>query len=74
MPSSRASRDLHAVRAGRTNGWLAFRAVGVSLAGAALFWCGRMVARAGQGAALLVGLAAAVVVGALTGSRRHTGS
>ena len=50
-----------------TNGWLAFRAVGVSLAGAALFWCGRMVARAGKGDALLVGLAAAVVMGALTG-------
>lgn len=50
-----------------TNGWLAFRAVGVSLAGAALFWCGRMVARAGRREALLVGLAAAVVLGALTG-------
>ncbi|HKT60403.1 MAG TPA: hypothetical protein VJQ46_10140 [Gemmatimonadales bacterium] len=50
-----------------TNGWLAFRAVGVSLAGAALFWCGRMVARAGRREALLVGLAAAIVLGALTG-------
>ena len=50
-----------------TNGWLAFRAVGVSLAGAALFWCGRMVARAGRTDLVLTGLAAAVVFGALTG-------
>lgn len=49
-----------------TNGWLAFRALGVSLAGAALFWCGRTIARAGRGEALLVGLAAAVVLGAVT--------
>ena len=39
-----------------TNGWLAFRALGVSLAGAALFWCARTVARAGRGEAVLVGL------------------
>jgi O-antigen ligase len=50
-----------------TNGWLAFRAVGVSLAGAALFWCARMVARAGRSEAVLTGLAVAVVLGALTG-------
>ena len=50
-----------------TNGWLAFRSLGVSLAGAALFWCARTVARAGRGEVLLAGLAAAVVVGALTG-------
>ena len=50
-----------------TNGWLAFRSLGVSLAGAALFWCARTVARAGRGDALLVGLAAAVVLGAVTG-------
>ena len=49
-----------------TNGWLAFRALGVSLAGAALFWCGRTLARAGAREALLAGLAAAIVVGALT--------
>jgi O-antigen ligase len=49
-----------------TNEWLAFRAVGVSLAGAALFWCGRTIARAGRGEALLTGLAFAVVVGAVT--------
>lgn len=49
------------------NGWLAFRALGVSLAGAALFWCARAIARAGRGKALLVGLAIAVVLGALTG-------
>jgi hypothetical protein len=49
-----------------TNGWLAFRALGVSLSGAALFWCGRTLARAGYGQALLVALALAVVLGALT--------
>jgi O-antigen ligase len=49
------------------NGWLAFRAIGVSLAGAALFWCARTVARAGRGDRLLLGLAAAVVLGAFTG-------
>jgi O-antigen ligase len=50
-----------------TNGWLAFRALGVSLAGAALFWCARAVARAGLGPAVLRGLAGAVVLGAVTG-------
>jgi O-antigen ligase len=50
-----------------SNGWLAFRALGVSLAGATLFWCARAVARDGRGEALLAGLAAAVVLGALTG-------
>jgi O-antigen ligase len=50
-----------------TNGWLAFRALGVSLAGVTLFWCARTVARAGSGAPLLRGLAGAVVLGALTG-------
>jgi O-antigen ligase len=49
-----------------SNGWLAFRALGVSLAGAALFWCARTIARAGRGEALLAGLAVAVVLGALT--------
>ncbi len=49
-----------------TNGWLASRALGVSLAGAALFWCARTVARAGRGDALLAGLACAVVLGAVT--------
>ena len=32
-----------------TNGWLAFRALGVSLAGAALFWCARTIARVRPG-------------------------
>ncbi len=50
-----------------TNGWLASRAFGVSLAGAALFWAARTVARAGLGPRLLAALAAAVVVGATTG-------
>jgi O-antigen ligase len=50
-----------------TNGWLAFRALGVSLAGAALFWCARTAARSGRGRVLLLGLATAVVLGAITG-------
>jgi len=49
------------------NEWLAWRAFGVSLAGVALFWCGRSIARAGLRRALLAGLAAAVVLGAITG-------
>jgi O-antigen ligase len=49
------------------NGWLAFRALGVSLAGAALFWSARTVARAGHGSPLLVALAVSVVLGAATG-------
>ncbi len=50
-----------------TNGWLAFRALGVSLAGAAIFWSSRTLARAEQGRPLLLALAAAVVLGAITG-------
>jgi O-antigen ligase len=50
-----------------TNGWLAARALGVSLAGVALFWSARAIARAGHGFPLLVALAAAVVLGAATG-------
>ena len=49
-----------------SNGWLAFRAFGVSLAGAALFWCARTLARAGWGKPILIALAAAVVLGAVT--------
>jgi O-antigen ligase len=50
-----------------TNRWLAFRAFGVSLAAAAVFWCARSVARSGHARPLLLALAAAVVLGALTG-------
>ncbi|HUF35456.1 MAG TPA: O-antigen ligase family protein [Gemmatimonadales bacterium] len=50
-----------------TNRWLSFRAFGVSLAGAAMFWCARSIARAGRARPLLVVLAVAVVLGALTG-------
>ena len=50
-----------------TNGWLAFRAVGVSLAGATLFWCGRTLGRTGLSGPLLIALAAAIVFGAGTG-------
>jgi O-antigen ligase len=49
------------------NGWLASRALGVSLAGAALFWSARTLARAGHPRPLLVALAVSVVLGALTG-------
>jgi O-antigen ligase len=49
-----------------TNRWLSFRALGVSLAGAAVFWCARALARAGHARPLLTALAAAVVIGALT--------
>ena len=50
-----------------TNGWLALRGVGVSLAGAALFWSARTIARAGHARPLLMALALSVVLGALTG-------
>lgn len=50
-----------------TNPWLATRALAVSLSGIALYWAARAIAQAGHGRALLAGLAAAVVVGALTG-------
>src|SRR5690242_529372 len=50
-----------------SNGWLALRALGVTLAGAALFWSARAVARAGLGTPLVTGLAIAVVLGAVTG-------
>ena len=50
-----------------TNGWLAFRAIGLSLSGATLFWCGRTLGRTGLGRPLLSVLAAAIVLGALTG-------
>lgn len=49
------------------NGWLALRGLGVSLAGAGLFWTARTLARAGHGPRLLATLATAVVLGALTG-------
>ena len=50
-----------------TNGWLAFRALGLSLSGATLFWCGRTLGRTGLGRPLLSVLAAAIVLGAVTG-------
>jgi len=49
------------------NGWLAARALGVSLAGAGLFWTARTVARAGHAGRLLATLAVAVVLAAATG-------
>ncbi len=50
-----------------TNGWLAFRALGLSLSGATLFWCGRTLGRTGLGRPLLAVLGGAIVLGALTG-------
>ena len=49
-----------------TNWWLAGRAMTVSLAGAACFWCARTLARAGHARALIAALALAGVVGAAT--------
>jgi O-antigen ligase len=49
-----------------TNWWLAERAVAVSFAGAACFWAGRAVGRAGMGRRLVSVLAFAAVIGALT--------
>jgi O-antigen ligase len=49
------------------NRWLSFRALSVSLAAAAVFWCARTIARAGLARPLLVALAAAVALGATTG-------
>jgi O-antigen ligase len=48
------------------NGWLAFRALGISLAGATLFWCARTLARAGMRGPLLASLAIGIVLGAAT--------
>lgn len=50
-----------------TNHWLSSRALAVTLAGVILFRAGRRVAARGAGHPLLIGLALAVVVGALTG-------
>jgi O-antigen ligase len=52
---------------GAHNHWLALRALGVTLSGAAVFWSARAIARAGLGRPLLTALAAAAVVGAITG-------
>ena len=49
------------------NHWLAFRALGVSLSGAAVFWTARGISRAGLARPLVVALAAAAVIGAMTG-------
>jgi O-antigen ligase len=52
--------------AAATNWWLAFRATAVSVAGVALFWVARALARAGLARALLAALTLAVVAGAIT--------
>lgn len=49
-----------------TNWWLAGRAVAISLAGAACFWCARALARAGLSRPLVAALAFAGVLGAAT--------
>lgn len=49
------------------NHWLAVRAFGVSLSGAVIFWSARAISRAGLGRPLIVALAAAAVLGAITG-------
>jgi O-antigen ligase len=50
-----------------TNRWLGMRALAVTVAGVVLFRAGRRVASQGAGGLLLVGLAFALVLGALTG-------
>ncbi len=49
-----------------TNWWLGWRAMGVSLGGAACFWAARSVARAGHARSLVAALALAGVIGAAT--------
>jgi O-antigen ligase len=49
-----------------TNYWLAFRAVAITVSGAAVFWSARKIAQAGFGPALTRLLALAVVAGAIT--------
>ena len=49
-----------------TNWWLAGRAVGVSLAGVACFWCARTLARDGHARPLIAAFALAGVAGAVT--------
>jgi O-antigen ligase len=49
------------------NGWLAFRAAGLTWAGLGLFWTARALARAGLTRPLLGVVAAAAVLGAVTG-------
>lgn len=48
------------------NGWLALRALAVSVSGVALFWAARGLRHAGLARPLLAGLALAVVLGAAT--------
>jgi hypothetical protein len=52
--------------AGAANGWLAWRALAVSVAGIGLFWVARALTTAGMGRAVLTGVALAVVVAAAT--------
>ncbi|HEX5829774.1 MAG TPA: hypothetical protein VFY16_02260, partial [Gemmatimonadaceae bacterium] len=49
-----------------TNGWLAWRALAISVSGVLLFWTGRVVAHAGLRRQLLAALAMAVVLAAGT--------
>ena len=48
------------------NGWLAWRALAISLAGILLFWTARGLARAGMGHQVLGGIALAVIIAAGT--------
>ncbi|MDQ6830423.1 MAG: O-antigen ligase family protein [Gemmatimonadota bacterium] len=48
------------------NWWLASRALGVSLGGAAVYWSAKSLARGGLARAVLIGVACAVTVAALT--------
>ena len=49
------------------NHWLAFRAIGITLSGLAVFWTARAISRAGLGRPLLIAVAGAAIIGAITG-------
>jgi O-antigen ligase len=49
-----------------TNPWAAERALAISTGGAALFWCASSIRRSGLARPLLVAMATAVVIGAIT--------
>lgn len=49
------------------NYWLAWRALGVSVSGAIVFWMARRASQGGRGDAILAGLSAAAVLAAATG-------
>jgi len=55
------------------NHWLAWRALGISMSGAVIFWMARRAADAGQDRLVLAGLATAAVLAAATGVAQAQG-